>query len=377
MAFGFSQPIQCRVDELVAGTRAQLIVKLFGTDLDSLVSLSRAVASAIGGLRGATDLVVEKTAGQPTLVVEVDRERLSRHGLNAADVLEIVETAVGGRAAAKFYERDRAVDAVVRYPEAERRSGREIGSLLIPCPGGYALPLGQLAEIRTEEGPVQVSREDGQRRIGIEINVSGRDLGGFVAEAKRTVAGKVRLPEGVRLAWGGQFENQERAMRRFAFLVPAVIAMIFALLSATFSAWRPALLVLLNLPFALIGGVFALALSGLYLSVPASVGFIVLFGVAVLNGMVLMSRVLQLSEQGMSVPAAVRRACDDRLRPVLMTATISVFSLLPMLAASGPGSEIQRPLATVVVGGLLTSTLLTLVLLPVMTAWVMEDRRKA
>ena len=294
--------------------------------------------------------------------------------MNAADVLRILEISVGGKAATKLYEGNRAFDVAVRYPPEHRNSVDTIGNTLVPARDGYNVPLSQLAAIEVVQGPVQVSRENGLRRIGVEINIHDRDIGGYVAEARQAIQRQVKLPAGYYTTWGGQFENQQRAMAKLMVIAPVVIGLILLMLFLTFQSVRLALLIILNLPFALIGGVFALYVSGLYLSVPASVGFIVLFGVALLNGMVLVSRIVQLREEGASVRDAVVQGSEDRLRPVLMTAAIAVFSLIPMLYATGPGSEVQRPLATVVVGGLLTSTLLTLVILPVLYRWFERPR---
>ena len=369
LAFSFSQPIQCRIDELVAGTRAQLIVKLFGDDMDFLGRKAEEIGAALRNIRGTADLVVERVGGQPYLTINIDRSKIARHGLNVSDVLNIIEISVGGKAATKFYEQNRAFDVAVRYPPENRSSVETIGNTLVPTRAGYNVPLSQLAQIEVVQGPVQVSRENGLRRIGIEINIHDRDIGSYVAEARDAIRRKVSLPAGYYTTWGGQFENQQRAMARLMIIAPIAVGLIMLLLFITFKSIRLATLVIFNLPFALIGGVFALYLSGLYLSVPASVGFIVLFGVAVLNGVVLVSRIAQLREQGVPVEEAVARGCEDRLRPVLMTASIAIFSLIPMLYATGPGSEVQRPLATVVVGGLLTSTFLTLVVLPTLYRW--------
>ncbi|MCC7175216.1 MAG: efflux RND transporter permease subunit [Bryobacterales bacterium] len=374
VAFSFSQPIQCRIDELVAGTRAQLIVKLFGDDMDVLGQKAEEIGAVLRNIRGTADLVVERVAGQPYLSVLVDRGKIARHGMNAADVLRILEISVGGKAATKLYEGNRAFDVAVRYPPEHRNSVDTIGNTLVPARDGYNVPLSQLAAIEVVQGPVQVSRENGLRRIGVEINIHDRDIGGYVAEARQAIQRQVKLPAGYYTTWGGQFENQQRAMAKLMVIAPVVIGLILLMLFLTFQSVRLALLIILNLPFALIGGVFALYVSGLYLSVPASVGFIVLFGVALLNGMVLVSRIVQLREEGASVRDAVVQGSEDRLRPVLMTAAIAVFSLIPMLYATGPGSEVQRPLATVVVGGLLTSTLLTLVILPVLYRWFERPR---
>jgi cobalt-zinc-cadmium resistance protein CzcA len=369
IAFSFSQPIQCRIDELVAGTRAQLIVKLFGDDMEVLKTKADQIGTVLGGIRGTADLVVERIDGQPYLSIDIDRSKIARHGVNASDVLRIIEMSVGGKAATMFYEENRAFEVSVRYPGEYRDSVETIGNTLVPTRDGYNVPLSQLANIVVTQGPVQVSRENGLRRIGIEINIHDRDMGTYVAEAREALRNRVNLPPGYFTTWGGQFENQQRAMSRLMIIGPIAVGLILLLLFVTFRSMRLAMLVLFNLPFALIGGVFALYISGLYLSVPASVGFIVLFGVAVLNGVVLVSRIIQLREEGVSVDEAVVKGCQDRLRPVLMTASIAIFSLIPMLYATGPGSEIQRPLATVVVGGLLTSTFLTLIVLPILYRW--------
>ncbi|NPV81959.1 MAG: efflux RND transporter permease subunit, partial [Candidatus Aminicenantes bacterium] len=370
ISFSFSQPIACRIDELVAGTRAQLIIKLFGEDLEVLRTKAAEIAAVVREIRGTSDLVVETISGQPYLVVDLDRPALQRHGLRASEVLSMVETASAGKAVARMYEGERAFDVVIKYPENLRRSAEQLRTLLVDTPGGYRLPLGQLARIQEVEGPAQISREAGFRRIGLEVNISGRDLGSFVAEARERINRQVSLPPGYRLEWGGQFENQQRAMRRLAIIVPITLLLIFFLLFSTFDSFKLALLVLLTLPFALIGGIFSLWLSGLYLSVPASVGFIALLGIAVLNGVVLVSYFQQLTSNScFPFDEAIVQAAGKRLRPVLMTALTTLLGLLPLLFARGPGSEVQRPLATVVVGGLITSTILTLLLLPVLFRW--------
>ncbi len=369
MAFSFSQPIQCRIDELVAGTRTQLIIKLFGDDMQVLKLKADEIGQVVGRVRGTADLVVERIAGQPYLSINIDRGKIGRHGLNVNEVQKVIEIAVGGKAATQLYEENRSFDVTVRYPLEYRNSVEAISNTLVATSQGYNVPLSQLADLSVVEGPVQVSREDGLRRIGIEINIKDRDIGGYVAEAKRAIQKSVSLPPGYHMTWGGQFENQQRAMNKLMIIGPVTIGLILLLLFVTFRSIRLAVLVIMNLPFALIGGVFALYISGLYLSVPASVGFIVLFGVAVLNGVVLVSHISQLRQEGIPVQEAIIRGSHDRLRPVLMTAFIGIFSLIPMLYAAGPGSEVQRPLATVVVGGLITSTFLTLVVLPTLYRW--------
>ncbi len=369
ISFGFSQPIQCRIDELVAGTRAQLIVKLFGDDIDVLNAKSAEIAKVLSSIKGGTDLVAEKVSGQPYLTINIDRSKIARYGLNISDVQHVIEIAVGGKSASKFYEENRSFDITIRLAEEHRNSLESIKNVLVTTKSGMNIPLEQLAEVKMIEGPVQISRQDGIRRIGVEMNISGRDIGGFVAEAKQKIKERVKLPAGYYLTWGGQFENQQRAMNKLMIIAPVAIGLILLLLYVTFKSFRLALLVISNLPFALIGGIFALFFTGQYLSVPASVGFVVLFGVAVLNGLVLVSRIAQLREEGYGQQDAILKGSLDRLRPVLMTASIAIFSLMPMLLASGAGSEIQRPLATVVVGGLITSTLLTLLIIPAVYSW--------
>ena len=374
ITFGFSQPIQCRIDELVAGTRAQLILKLFGEDINVLSEKSAEIAKVLSTIQGGTDLNAEKVSGQPYLTVNIDRAKIARYGLNISDVQKVIEIAVAGKAASQLYEENRSFDITVRLPEEKRNSQEALKNLMITTKTGINVPLEQLAEVRMIEGPLQISRQDGVRRIGIEMNITGRDIGSFVAEAKQKIQEKVTLPAGYYLIWGGQFENQQRAMHKLMIIGPVAIGLILLLLYVTFRSIRLALLVISNLPFALIGGVFSLFISGQYLSVPASVGFVVLFGVAVLNGLVLVSRISQLRDDGLALQEAVKRGSLDRLRPVLMTASIAIFSLLPMLLASGTGSEIQKPLATVVVGGLVTSTLLTLLIIPSVYSWF--EKRK-
>ncbi len=377
IAFSFSQPIACRIDELVAGTRSQLIVKLFGDDLDVLKDRAGHIAEVLGGLRGTQDLVVESIAGQPYLTIRPDRARLARHGMSVEDVQTVVETAIGGKSVTQIYEGEKLFDVQLRYPEERRGSIQAVGAILVVTPGGGRVPLSELADVTAGEGPVQISRESGKRRIGVECNIGGRDLGGYVAEARQAILEGVPLPEGYYLTYGGQFENQQRAMRRLGVILPVTIGLILFLLFTTFHSFRLALLILLNLPFALIGGVLSLAISGLYLSVPASVGFIALFGIAVLNGIVLLSYIVQLRESGLPAEEAIVRGCSNRLRPVLMTAVITIFSLVPLLFAQGPGSEVQRPLAVVVVGGLVTSTLMTLLVLPSLYARWGAGRKRA
>jgi len=369
ISYGFSQPIQCRIDELVAGTRAQVIVKLFGDDSEILKQKAGEIAAVLSGVKGSTDVITEVIAGQPYVSIKVDRNKIARYGMNVSDVLNVVEISLGGKPASKIYQESKVFDLVLRLPSETRNSAQSLGEIMIDSKQGFSIPLNQLAEVTVEEGPVQISRDNAQRRMAIELNIQGRDIGSFVADAQKQIKEKVILPSGYYVEWGGQFENQQQAMKRLMIIMPLVVGLIFLLLYITFGSIKLAFLVICNLPFALIGGVFTLLVSGLYLSVPASVGFIVLFGVAVLNGVVLVSYISQLRQEGLMSDDAIRQGCTSRLRPILMTASITVFSLIPMLIATGPGSEVQRPLAMVVVGGLFTSTIATLLVLPAMYGW--------
>jgi cobalt-zinc-cadmium resistance protein CzcA len=366
IGLNITQPIALRVDELISGVKSQIAIKLFGEDMKVLENNAAAIAKAVSKVEGVADLRVEQTTGQPYLTVDIDRKAIARYGINVADVQEVIETAVGGKTATEVLEGDRRFGLFLRFPEERRNSAETIGNIFVRSSGGANIPLAQLAKISVSEGPVQISRENGKRRIVIECNVEGRDIGGFVAEAKGRIEKAVKLPAGYYLGWGGAFENQQRAMNRLMLIVPATVVIIFFLLFTTFNSVRHASLILMALPFGLIGGVLALFLSGQYLSVPASVGFISLFGVAVLNGMVLISAINELREEGTELHEAITAGCERRLRPVLMTALVAILGLTPLLFATGPGSEVQKPLAAVMIGGLITSTLMTLLVLPVL-----------
>ncbi len=374
IGLNITQPIALRVDELISGVKSQLAIKIFGDDMEILKEKAEEIAKSVSKVKGVADLRVEQTSGQPYLTVDIERDKIARYGINVADIQEIIETAIGGKDATNILEGDRRFSVLLRFPEERRNSVETIGNILVRTSTGANVPLGQLAKISVSEGPVQISRENGKRRIVIECNVEGRDIGGFVAEAKERIDKEVKLPSGYYTTWGGAFENQQRAMKRLSIIVPATIAFIFFLLFSTFNSFRYAGLIILNLPFALIGGIVGLFISGEYLSVPASVGFIALFGVAVLNGVVLVSYINKLRQEGMVLEDAVITGCELRLRPVLMTALVAILGLVPMLFATGPGSEVQRPLAIVVVGGLITSTLLTLLVLPTLYRWFAEEK---
>ncbi len=364
VASSFSQPIALRVDELVSGVKSAIGIKIFGDDLDVLKAKAEAVSRVLARVPGATDINVEKVSGLAYLQIEIDRDKIARYGINVADIQDVIETAIGGKEASKVYEGLKVFGLAVRFPETARNDVGPIREILIHSPSGALIPLGQLASVTVSEGPAQISREMGQRRIVIECNVTGRDLGGFVAEAQEKIDAAVKLPPGYLITWGGQFENQQRAMKRFSIVVPITIAAIFLLLFSSFNSVKQAVLIILNIPFALIGGIIALVVGDFNLSVSASVGFIALFGVAVLNGVVMVSYFNELRREGMKVADAVIEGAVLRLRPVLITASVAALGLIPMLFATGPGSEIQKPLAAVVIGGLVSSTLLTLYLLP-------------
>jgi heavy metal efflux system protein len=360
----FTQPIALRVDELVSGVKSAIGIKIFGDDLKVLKEKADAVGRVLSKVRGATDVNVEKVGGLAYLQIEVDREKIARYGINVADIHEIIETAIGGKEASKVYDGMRVFGLAVRFPESARNDVEPIREILIPSPSGALIPLGQLAKVEVSQGPAQISREMAQRRIVIECNVTGRDMGSFVREAKQKIDKAVKLPPGYVMTWGGQFENQQRAMKRFSIVVPITIASIFLLLFSSFNSVKQALLIIMNIPFALIGGILALIIGQFNLSVSASVGFIALFGVAVLNGVVMVSYFNELRREGMNVELAVVKGAVLRLRPVLITASVAALGLIPLLFATGPGSEIQKPLAAVVIGGLISSTLLTLFILP-------------
>jgi cobalt-zinc-cadmium resistance protein CzcA len=367
---GFSQPIDMRVSEMLSGVRADVAIKLFGDDFATLEALSGKIEEIVSRTQGASDVFRARLSGQGYLTVTINSEKLARYGINNEDVNAVVESAVGGKVVTELIDGSRRFGVLVRYPEAARGSPRAIKSLLIRTAGGALVPLGEVADVREADGPVLIQRETARRLVAVRTNVEGRDVVGFVEELRAAIEREVKLPEGYHIDYGGQFENQQRAAQRLGVVVPVSIALIFFMLFSTFRSVRQAGLIILNIPFALIGGVVSLYLSGLYLSVPASVGFITLFGVAVLNGVVLVAYINQLRETGRTILQAVQEAAERRLRPVLMTALIASLGLMPMLLATGPGSELQRPLAVVVIGGLFTSTLLTLVLLPTLYAWI-------
>ncbi|MGB4344861.1 MAG: CusA/CzcA family heavy metal efflux RND transporter [Burkholderiaceae bacterium] len=361
-----SQPIAERVDEMVTGVRSQLAVKVFGDDLNELRRISEQITKIVKSVNGARDIRIERLSGQQALMIDIDRALIARHGINVADVHQIIETAIGGKEVSVVYEGERRFALVVRFPERERNSIAAIKDTMLRASDGALIPLDSVAKVSLADGPAQISRESAKRRVVVGANVTGRDLAGFVAEVEQRIANEVILPTGIYLKFGGQFENMQRAMGTLTVIVPITIAAIYFLLFLLFKSVKLATLIITVLPFASIGGVFGLAVTGEYLSVPASVGFIALWGIAVLNGVVLVSCIKRLCEEGIDMVDAVREGCVQRFRPVMMTATVALLGLVPFLFATGPGSEVQRPLAIVVIGGLITSTLLTLVVLPVL-----------
>ncbi len=372
-----AQPIAARVAELLSGVRSDVAVKVFGEDMTILKAKADEISRLASGIQGAVDMRVEKVSGQQYLNITIDRHAIARQGINAADVHDVIETAIGGKVATEVFEGQRRFSAAVRYPESFRNNVEAIGDILLTSPNGSRVKLKDLARIEVKDGPAQISRELAKRRIVVGVNVKDRDLGGFVAELQTVLDKKLKLPDGYYLEYGGQFQNMQRALHHLSVIIPITIAAIFFLLFLLFNSVRYATLIILVLPFASIGGIFALFITGEYLSVPASVGFIALWGIAVLNGVVLVSYIRHLRDEGKTQLEAIVQGCQQRFRPVMMTATVAMLGLVPFLFATGPGSEIQRPLAIVVIGGLITSTLLTLVVVPTLYRKFEEKRVEA
>ncbi|MBP7335219.1 efflux RND transporter permease subunit [Niveispirillum sp.] len=359
-----SQPIQLRFNELLAGVRGDVAIKVFGDDFDTLLTTANQIAAIIQTVPGAADVRAEQVSGASFLNVEVDRDRAARYGLSVADVQEVLAIAVGGREAGLVYQGDRRFDILVRLPDMLRNDPDALATLPIPLTEGRTVPLGEVATIRFAEGPNQISRENGKRRIVVQANVRGRDIGSFVAEAQEKLAAQVSVPAGYWVTWGGQFENLIAARDRLMIVVPACFALIFLLLYSALGSARDAVLVFSGVPLALTGGILALYLRGMPFSISAAVGMIALSGIAVLNGLVMLSFIRQLRLKGMALEQAVREGAMTRLRPVLMTALVASLGFVPMALSTGVGAEVQRPIATVVIGGLITATLLTLIVLP-------------
>jgi cobalt-zinc-cadmium resistance protein CzcA len=365
----FTQPIAMTVDELLEGVRAELAVKLFGDDLDILKQKADEIAVAIEGVPGAADIQVDQVSGMPQLLIRVDRQAIARYGINISDVQEVIQAAVGGESAGEIFEGIRRFEILVRYATEYRSTPESIGQILIKSPTGVKVPLVKLATIREVVGPRQITRERNQRFITVQCNVANRDIGSFVKQAQDVIDKQVELPPGYLVSWGGQFRLQQEANKRLAIVVPITLLIIFILLFSSFNSLKNSFLIFLNIPLALVGGIVSLWLTGQNLSVSASVGFIALFGIALENGMVLVTHLNSLLRDGVSVDEACVRGACLRLRPVLMTAATTALGLIPLLFSSGTGSEVQRPLATVVIGGLVTSTILTLLVIPALYKW--------
>jgi cobalt-zinc-cadmium resistance protein CzcA len=375
-AFEISQPIQLRFNELISGVRSDLGIKVFGDDLDQLLATGNEIAAVLGAVAGAEGVKVEQVAGLPVLSVEPNRTALYRYGLNIADVQDVLAAATGGEEAGQLFEGDQRFSLIVRLPEHLRSDLAALERLPVPTPQGGYLPLGEVASLELAPGPNQISREDGKRRLVVTANVRGRDLGGFVAEVRDRVGTQVALPPGYWLDYGGTFEQLESATERLTVLVPVTLVLIFGLLLMTFGSAKDAALVFSGVPLALTGGVLSLWLRDIPLSITAGVGFITLSGVAVLTGVVMVAAFRDRLANGAGIDAAIREGAMLRLRPILMVALVAALGFLPMALNTGTGAEVQRPLATVVIGGIISSTLLTLLVLPGLYRMVHRPRRQ-
>ncbi len=372
--FAATQPIQMRVEELISGVRATLALKVYGPDLTTLDQLAAGMQKSLADVTGVADLSLEANKGKPQIVIRVKRDEAARYGINADEILEVVQAGIGGKSVSTLIDGVRRFDIAVWLDPVFRNSVESIANIPIRTESGALVPLVRVASIEKTEGYTFVRREQLQRYAVIQMDVKGRDVDGFVKEADAKLRAEVKLPEGYWMEWGGAFENQQRALARLAVIVPLTIGLIFILLYTAFNSVAYAALIIANVPFAVIGGVFGLFITGQYVSVPSAIGFIAVFGVAMLNGIVLVSFLNELLERGLSVREAVLQGTLLRLRPVLMTASVAILGLVPMLLSTGVGAETQRPLATVVVGGLFTSTALTLLLLPLMYEWLAQRR---
>lgn len=373
--FSYSQPIELRVQELIAGVRSDVAITVFGEDLDALRKVGTEIVGVVSGVAGAADVKLEQTSGLPYLRLKIRRDEIARYGINASQVLDAVRT-MGGRPVGEVLEGQRRFQMQVRFTSDHRSNIEAIGNIKVADSRGRMIPLSQLADIVLEDGPAQISRENIHRKISIEANVRGRDLGSFIADVQQAVGSRVKMPDGYYVEYGGQFENLQRASQRLALVVPLALFLIFVLLYTTFNAVKPAILIYFNIPVAATGGIVALFLRGMPFSISAGVGFIALFGVAVLNGVVMVSYFRELRDQGLSVDDTVRQGAELRLRPVLMTALVAGLGFVPMAISTSAGAEVQQPLATVVIGGLVTSTTLTLLVLPALYRWFEREREE-
>lgn len=364
LMYSFSQPIADMIDDLITGIKADVGIKIFGDDLKTISKLADQVAKAVRKVKGTGDVTREPVLGAPQLKIQIRRQELARHGMKVEDAQDVIQTALAGKVVSEVIEGEKRFGILVRFPVEQRKTMNDIGNVVIDAPDGVQLSLRRLADISVESGALLINREDGQRRSAVMVNIRGRDLGSWVAAAQKQVAKDVQIPPGYSVIWGGQFENQQRAMARLCIVVPIVLCLIFILLFFTFNSVKNAAIIMLNVPFATIGGVIALFLTHQPMSVPAIIGFIALFGVAVQNGVILISYIMQLQQEGCAPVTAIKRGASIRLRPVFMTAMVAMMGLLPKLLSDGTGAEIQRPLATVVFGGLVTATTMTLLVLP-------------
>jgi cobalt-zinc-cadmium resistance protein CzcA len=370
LAYNFTQPIAMRVDELTSGVKSDLAVKIYGEDLDRLNKIGESISSIVAEMKGTANFFVEQPVGQPYLTIEIDREAVASFGLNVNDVQAVIEAGIGGQVAGQLYQGQRRFDIQVRYPAEYRSELQKIQEVPVPLPNGDFIPIKRVSHIVAQEGPREIQRENGWRRMIVGINIKNIDIGTYVSQLQDVIDKKANVPSGYFLEYGGTFENQKRAMNHLLLVVPLSLFIIIGLLYLNFGKMRYAIIILMNLPFALSGGVFLLWIRGMYLSVSASIGFVALFGVAVLNGIVLLDHINELRKEGAPLRKTIIDGATDRLRPVLMTALVASLGFIPMAFNTGPGSEVQRPLATVVIGGLITSTFLTLLVLPIIYYWV-------
>jgi len=374
LSYNFTQPIAMRVDELTSGVKSDIAVKIYGEDLEELNKVGKSIVGLLPNLEGTDNYFLEQPIGQPYLTIEIDRDAVANYGLNVDDVQGVIEAGIGGQPVSQVYEGQRRFDIVVRFPEDMRDTFDKIMNVPIHLPSGNFIPLKRVANVVAQEGPREIQRENGWRRLIVGVNLDGIDIGSYVANLQKAIDQNVDVPAGYFMEFGGSFENQQRAMNHLMIVVPLSFFIIIGLMYIMFGQMKYAMLILINLPFALSGGVFLLWMRGLYLSVSASIGFVALFGVAVLNGIVLISHLNELRKKGMNLRESVIAGAADRLRPVLMTALVASLGFIPMAFNTGPGSEVQRPLASVVIGGLITSTMLTLLVLPTIYYW-MENRK--
>jgi cobalt-zinc-cadmium resistance protein CzcA len=368
----FSQVIQDNVEEAISGVKGEIAIKVFGSDLQTLQNRADQITHILASIQGATDVAAEQQAGLAQVIVDIDRTKVSRYGINIADVERVMEIGMGGKAASQFLEGEQRFDISLRYEENARNSVTGLENLTVQSPSGQRIPLSELATIKVNQGASRISREDNMRRIAIKCNLIDRDQGSFVAEAQQKVAAQVDLPPGYHIVWSGQFENQQRAMNRLAIIVPISLGLIFVLLFWAFMSIKNALLIVMNVPFAMIGGILILQVTGINLSVSAAVGFIALFGIAVQNGVILVSQLNKLRREGFPLHDAILNGSVSRLRPVVMTAMMAMLGLFPAALSTSVGSETAKPFAVVIIGGLITATLLTLTLLPALYRYFAE-----